>query len=179
MAMPCAVCYEDATRVCAACKYTRYCSVQCQKADWKTHKKGCQMQQMLNRINKQHASAPRPRPDKARCTGCNVKFSEDCPCEDECPDCGYLACDSCVCHHSRGTCCCANSNFGRKYCWMEPRWYHTDGDGKAYGGDRHPVAYPGEEYSDEVYESEPRACTNCGEITRLFKKKYCDVKYFA
>ncbi|KAI0630005.1 hypothetical protein C8Q77DRAFT_1139879 [Trametes polyzona] len=178
MAMPCEVCYKDATLVCSACHYTRYCSEACQKANWKTHKKGCKMQQMLNAINEEHAAAPRPRPDRKRCTGCNVKFTSDYPCEDECPDCGYLACESCVCHHSKGTCYCPNSNFGRKYCSMEPRWYHTDGSGRSYKGDRHPEAYPDEPYPEEYYEDETRACDNCGEVTKVFKKQYRSHAYF-
>ncbi|KAI9069338.1 hypothetical protein FKP32DRAFT_1641079 [Trametes sanguinea] len=171
--MPCQVCYEDATLACSKCKYARYCSQACQKADWKTHKKGCEMQQIINQFEEAQASAPRARPNSKRCTGCNTKFSEDYPCEDECPDCGYVVCESCACDQSNGTCLCANGNFGRKYCDMEPRWYHTDGNGKPYKGDRHPETYPGEEYPDEFYEPEPRACNNCGEVTRVLKKEYC------
>ncbi|KAI0330833.1 hypothetical protein GY45DRAFT_1345711 [Cubamyces sp. BRFM 1775] len=179
MPLPCQLCYEDATLVCSACKCARYCSEKCQKQDWKTHKKGCEFQQILNRVNEEHAAAPRARPNSKRCTGCNVRFSRDYPCEDECPDCGYVACESCACDSSSGTCYCPQSNFGRKYCSMEPKWYHTDGNGKTYRGDRHPETYPGEEYPDEIYEAEPRACNNCGEVTRVFKEKYRDHAYFS
>lgn len=126
MQMPCEVCYKDATRVCSACKYTRYCSYvlrsgqiastrllitcintsrreACQKANWKIHKKGCEIQQMLNRMNDEHAAAPRSRPNPKRCTGCNVRFTEDYPCDGECPDCGYVACESCICDNNNGT----------------------------------------------------------------------------
>ncbi|KAI0683104.1 hypothetical protein C8Q76DRAFT_636937 [Earliella scabrosa] len=171
MALPCSVCYEDATLVCSGCKYQRYCSEACQQTDWKIHKKGCKIQQMLNKINDEHNAKPRPRPSPARCTGCNVKFSEDYPCEDECPTCGYVACESCISHHSNGTCYCAGSNFGRNYCEMEPRWYHTDGNGRPYSGDRHPDPWD-EPYRDEIYEPEPRACNNCGKVTRVFKEEY-------
>ncbi|EIW52396.1 uncharacterized protein TRAVEDRAFT_75375 [Trametes versicolor FP-101664 SS1] len=173
MQMPCEVCYEDATRVCSACKYTRYCSEACQKANWKTHKKGCEIQQMLNRMNEEHAAAPRARPNPKRCTGCNVRFTEDYPCDGECPDCGYVACESCICDNNNGTCYCPNSNFGNKYCQMEPRYYHTDGNGRGYGGDRHPELFPDEAYPEDFYEPEPRACNNCGEVAKLLKKEYC------
>lgn len=60
------------------------------------------MQQMLNKINDDHKAKPRPRPSPSRCTGCNVKFTEDYPCDDECPTCGYVACESCSCDTSNG-----------------------------------------------------------------------------
>ncbi|TFK93301.1 hypothetical protein K466DRAFT_538285 [Polyporus arcularius HHB13444] len=168
MTYPCSVCYADATLACSGCKYQRYCSAECQKYDWKTHKKGCKMQQILNKFNDEHNAKPRGRPPTSCCTGCNVKFSEDDPCEDECPTCGYVACESCIADTSNGTCYCAGSNFGRNYCEMEPRWYHMDGNGKSYNGDRHPL----DDYPEEVYESDPRACNNCGKVTKLFKKDY-------
>ncbi|KAI1786878.1 hypothetical protein LXA43DRAFT_1032006 [Ganoderma leucocontextum] len=165
----CEYCQKDATMACSACKYTRYCSEECQRTDWKTHKKGCKIQQMLNTINEEHAAKPRARPPKNRCTGCNVRFSEDYPCDGECETCGYLACESCICDYSNGTCYCPNSNFGNSYCEMEPKWYHTDGNGRAYKGDRHPEGYG--EYPDDVYEPEARACNNCGKVTKMFKKE--------
>ena len=71
-----------------------------------------------------------------------------------------------------GTCYCPNSNFGRNYCEMEPRWYHADGTtGRTYRGDRHPDPYD-EPYPEDVYEPEPRACENCGKVTKVFKKEY-------
>ena len=75
-------------------------SEKCQKADWKLHKKTCEMQQVLNRYNDQPRT--QPRPDPKRCTGCSVKFNRDYPCEDECESCGYVACESCACDHSNG-----------------------------------------------------------------------------
>jgi len=38
---------EGSTRMmrCSACQYTTYCSRECQKADWKEHKKNCQAHQ--------------------------------------------------------------------------------------------------------------------------------------
>uniref|UniRef100_A0A7R9WCE3 MYND-type domain-containing protein n=1 Tax=Pseudictyota dubia TaxID=2749911 RepID=A0A7R9WCE3_9STRA len=35
----CAVCNEAATKRCARCKSTYYCSAECQKMDWKKHKR--------------------------------------------------------------------------------------------------------------------------------------------
>ena len=32
---------EDASRVCARCEAVRYCSRECQRADWKAHKPAC------------------------------------------------------------------------------------------------------------------------------------------
>ncbi|KAI0770585.1 hypothetical protein C8Q74DRAFT_1202298 [Fomes fomentarius] len=172
MTLPCSVCFQDATLVCSGCKLQRYCSDACQLANWKAHKKGCKIQQKLNKVNAEHDSKPRSRPSSGICTGCNVKFREDYPCEGLCSKCGYAACESCVCHDSRvGTCFCAGSNFDRKYCEMEPQWYHTDGNGRAYTGDRHPDPFDGP-YRDEVYEPEPRACNNCGKVTKVFKAEY-------
>jgi len=37
----CKVCGEPAGASCAKCKVARYCSVECQRGDWKTHKKEC------------------------------------------------------------------------------------------------------------------------------------------
>ncbi|KAL4249339.1 MYND-type zinc finger protein samB [Abortiporus biennis] len=137
--MWCEKCGKDATLVCSGCKHTRYCSAECQSEDWKNHKKPCKIQQMLNVVNEAEAAKPQPRPPKGRCTGCNVRFNGDYPCADECPECGYQACESCDVHHSKGTCYCQNHNFGRNYCEMEPRWYHRSGrTGKSYSGDRHP-----------------------------------------
>lgn len=96
----------------------------CSKAHWKEHKKGCAIQCKLNEINDamekkekaEAASGKKPRRD--RCTGCNQKLREvdsdgeeydDEDADDQleppdqvCPDCGYVACESCSCHNSRG-----------------------------------------------------------------------------
>ena len=53
---------------------------------------------------------------------------------------------------------------------MEPKWYHTDGHGRGYKGDRHPEGYG--EYPDDVYEPDARACNSCGKVTKVFKKEY-------
>lgn len=92
--------------------------MECQLFDWKkrNHKMGCKMQEICNEANAAYAARPCPRPPTDRCTGCNRRFREedDGPC-DECPDCGYLACESCASHHSRG------GTFGRLYCQVAPR----------------------------------------------------------
>ena len=60
------------------------------------------MQQVLNTFNEQQSAKPRARPSQNRCTGCNVRFSEDYPCEGECETCGYVACESCICDYTNG-----------------------------------------------------------------------------
>ena len=60
------------------------------------------MQQVLNKFEEEEKAIPKPRPSSKRCTGCNVRFNEDYPCEDECEACGYVACESCISHHSNG-----------------------------------------------------------------------------
>ena len=37
----CAVCKKDADKSCGECKNAHYCSAECQKKDWPTHKKLC------------------------------------------------------------------------------------------------------------------------------------------
>ncbi|GJE89825.1 zinc finger MYND domain-containing protein [Phanerochaete sordida] len=174
MSLWCAVCDDDAHLVCSGCKTTRYCSKECQMVDWKErgHKKGCELQKVLNEFNaKQEAQKP-ARPAKGRCTGCNTRFDDDDYCDQECPECGYQTCESCACHSSRGTCWCPNGNFGTRYCERAPRQYHFDGrTGRSYRGDYHP---PLEEWSDELtaqdYEGAPRACNNCGEVKLMLKR---------
>ena len=40
--LTCAACYRDAARfVCAGCGQVRYCNKNCQKKDWKIHRKSC------------------------------------------------------------------------------------------------------------------------------------------
>lgn len=56
---------------------------------------------------------------------------------------------------------------------MEPRWFHTNGRGRQYSGDRHPEPYGGV-YRSHVYEPSARACDNCGVVTKLFNKEYRD-----
>ncbi|KAH9950648.1 hypothetical protein B0H21DRAFT_706214 [Amylocystis lapponica] len=169
----CTNCHELAYLRCTACKETWYCSAQCQSADWPQHKRGCKIQQELNKINDRMAQQAPEKPPKGRCTGCNTRWdkAEGFVAEDVCDTCGYRACESCASHHSNGTCYCEDSNFGRLYCEMEPRWYHTNGRGQAYRGDRHPEPY-GEPFPEEAYEPEPRECNNCGEVTRMLKQEY-------
>ncbi|OBZ71450.1 hypothetical protein A0H81_08513, partial [Grifola frondosa] len=76
-----------------------------------------------------------------------------------------------ICAVSVCTCYCAGSNFGNKYCELEPKWYHGNGRGKSYNGDRHPEGYG--DFPEEMYEAEERECNNCGKVTRVFKKEYC------
>lgn len=78
----------------------------CQKRAWTAHKKGCQINAMLNKFNAEYAARPVEQPPTTECTGCGVAFDEENYFEDEgpCPDCGYVACESCSCHHSKGAC---------------------------------------------------------------------------
>ena len=57
---------------------------------------------------------------------------------------------------------------------MEPRWYHTNGRGRAYAGDRHPDDALGRPYPREMYEDARRACDSCGAVAKVFKKEYRD-----
>ena len=41
----CAFCDSPEAKLCAGCKEIRYCSLQCQKSDWKTHKADCKQAQ--------------------------------------------------------------------------------------------------------------------------------------
>ncbi|KDQ14647.1 hypothetical protein BOTBODRAFT_32405 [Botryobasidium botryosum FD-172 SS1] len=165
----CKVCDEKALKRCSECQSAYYCSAACQKADWPSHKAGCQIQKVLNKHNKAQAKATPEQPDDTRCTGCNTKWSEEFECDQECPDCGYLTCEDCACDSSRGTCHCLTSNFGVPYCEREPAWYHG-GRGKRYSGDRHPEDES--QFPAEAWESAPRKCGNCGEMATMLKKRY-------
>ncbi|KAI0337029.1 hypothetical protein BDW22DRAFT_1340613 [Trametopsis cervina] len=169
--MFCEVCLNDAQMVCSGCKVTRYCTAKCQLEGWKTHKKACKIEQILKEVNEKFDLAPL-RPTVGRCTGCNLKFDEDeYYCEDACEECGYQVCESCAADTSSGTCHCAEKNFGNLYCAMAPRWYHTDGKGKPYKGDRHPE--PDDEYPSNAFEGEARKCNNCGDVAQMLKKEFC------
>ncbi|KAM5540863.1 hypothetical protein V8D89_005507 [Ganoderma adspersum] len=168
----CEVCTKEAPYACSACKTTRYCSTACQKSNWRNHQRECGIHQKLNEINTRIAMTPPKRPPVGQCTGCNAKVGEGRRLA-MCKECGYQTCGSCESHHSRGTCYCPNSNFGKSYCRMEPRWYHTNGRGRAYAGDRHPDSL-GRPYPDEMYDPTPRACDCCGTVTKVFKKDYRD-----
>ena len=76
MSLKCAYikCLKLASKHCANCKIVSYCSVECQKTDWKTHKTSCK-----------------------RCSYCYEILTKDavyCPCGGTrvCPDC-YDSCD--------------------------------------------------------------------------------------
>ena len=61
-----------------------------------------EMQQKEEEEEKKRGPPPKPR--KTHCTGCNGKFEEDyLEVDGECPDCGYMACESCSCHNSKGS----------------------------------------------------------------------------
>ncbi|KAF8215502.1 hypothetical protein K438DRAFT_1704395 [Mycena galopus ATCC 62051] len=143
-------CGRNAKLRCSGCKSVRYCGVECQKHDWKSHKTVCT-----------------PRPRTTHCTGCGLQFGgENGKPQGICPDCCYVACESCICHNRRGTCYCDNSNFGHKYCDRVPEWYHYGArSGKLYRGDNHPDAYLAKIHgvSADEWEDEPRMCGNCGE----------------
>lgn len=53
---------------------------------------------------------------------------------------------------------------------MEPHWYHTNGQGISYKGERHPEQ--GYEYPVEEFETTPRKCGNCGEMVQMLMKEY-------
>lgn len=67
----CAKCQTDGSQLvnglkaCAKCHPTRYCSRECQKADWKEHKKTCSAQKSSNtgQLQPTTASAPSPAGD--------------------------------------------------------------------------------------------------------------------
>ncbi|KAJ7581358.1 hypothetical protein C8J56DRAFT_793816 [Mycena floridula] len=158
---------------CSKCKHTYYWQVlnaQCQKKDWKNHKKGCAIQCLLNEYvetaEAEAAKQPVKKPRRTHCTGCNARFDpEDVYVDRECPDCGYMTCESCSCHNSKGQ-PLESSNFGHLYCESDPRPYHLSSrTGRSYKGDYHPEG--GEmkrEGMPELYEDKERECNNCGKV---------------
>ncbi|KAJ6607482.1 hypothetical protein B0H10DRAFT_2071474 [Mycena sp. CBHHK59/15] len=175
-------CLEPANQRCSNCKVATYCGTACQKKGWATHKHECELNRMLReREEKEEAEAkdkPVVKPRTTHCTGCNVKYvedgSEEYMADDVCEDCGYSACESCVCHTSRGSCYCQNSNFGRPYCIMEPRWYHMSSrTGRSYKGDRHPDDPGFVKANADLFEEKARKCGNCGETKLCLQKEYC------
>ncbi|KAJ7281562.1 hypothetical protein C8J57DRAFT_1056248 [Mycena rebaudengoi] len=173
-------CTNSADQRCSNCKLVTYCSTACQKKAWKTHKRECEINRILREQEEIEAAEAGkreyPKPRTTRCTGCNVRFTRDYPARDTCPDCGYTACESCVCHDRRGSCSCQNTNFGRPYCIMTPTHYHMSSrSGKAYTGDRHPdyrgnLVVQGPE-RDTMFEKSARECCNCGETKICMTKK--------
>ncbi|KAJ6493560.1 hypothetical protein C8R47DRAFT_1176557 [Mycena vitilis] len=161
-------CLKRADQQCSNCKVSTYCSPRCQKKAWPTHKRECEMNRILREHQEKEEAKPVEKPPTTHCTGCNTEYTEDYEPDDECPDCGYTACESCVSDTSSGSCYCQNSNFGRPYCIMNPRWYHMSSrTGRSYKGDRHPE----EDEEDEAFEEKPRKCGNCGEIKLCLRKE--------
>ncbi|KAJ7679309.1 hypothetical protein DFH06DRAFT_1166286 [Mycena polygramma] len=164
-------CIRHADLICSVCKSFRYCGEECQKRDWKTHKGTCKI---LANIEKMRALSGLPerkivRPPTTHCTGCELVFRDDSRDGKPitiCPDCGYVACESCACHNCRGTCYCDDSNFGYKYCDRVPEWYHYGArSGRKYRGDNHPSVGGAKDHGVPAsqWEKEPRRCGNCGE----------------
>ncbi|KAJ7211625.1 hypothetical protein GGX14DRAFT_448903, partial [Mycena pura] len=158
-------CGKHATLRCSGCKSILYCGVECQTQNWKIHKKDCK-----SLASGTNASAEPEQNDKPRvthCTGCALRFGgENGEPDTICPDCGYVACESCVCHNRRGSCYCENSNFGHNYCERVPEWYHCSSrTGKVYRGDNHPDEYLAKlhDLPADLWEKGPRKCRNCGE----------------
>ncbi len=65
------------------------------------------LREMQEKAEGEEARKPLKRPPTNRCTGCNHRFqnSDDEDWEedrDECPDCRYIACESCVSDTSNG-----------------------------------------------------------------------------
>ncbi|KAF9025135.1 hypothetical protein BDZ89DRAFT_988689 [Hymenopellis radicata] len=173
-------CPGVATKRCSACKYIMYCSERCQSIAWRWHKYHCPKLKLLGEAE---AMEPAVKTRKTHCTGCKRAFnSEDYARLDligQCPDCGYMACEKCHVSFKKGSCFCQNSNFGNKYCIMEPRWYHWSSlpGGKRYIGDRHPQ-YPLHPRENALkLEDTPRPCGNCGEVNLCFKKEYLEDDY--
>ncbi|KAJ6520705.1 hypothetical protein DFH09DRAFT_1287438 [Mycena vulgaris] len=159
-------CGKEADSRCSGCQSARYCGAECQRRDWKTHKKVC----------KSTPTGENGKPPTTRCTGCSLRFGGANGAPDLiCPDCGYVACESCSCHNRRGSCYCEDSNFGHKYCGRVPEWYHCSSrTGKVYGGDNHPDEYDAKLHDVPVsrWEAEPRECGNCGERKRCLVPGY-------
>ncbi|KAJ7150665.1 hypothetical protein C8R46DRAFT_1123871 [Mycena filopes] len=149
---------------CSGCKVVRYCDGQCQKLDWKAHKLDCE------------SLGTTGKPRTTHCSGCKKPFGGFIGEVDAiCPDCGYAACNDCSCDNRLGTCYCANSNFGRRYCEQVPEWYHSAArTGTPYGGDNHPDETLSEVHSIPAaeWEHEARVCGNCGETKVCLRPEY-------
>ncbi|KAJ7334120.1 hypothetical protein DFH08DRAFT_750223 [Mycena albidolilacea] len=172
------ICYNDGClnqtdQQCSNCKLATYCSTACQKKGSLCTQRtlpGCEMNRILREHQEKEEVKPVERPRTTHCTGCNTKYSQDYEAEEECPDCGYSACESCVSDTSSGSCYCQNSNFGRLYCEMNPRWYHMSSrTGRSYKGDRHPE----EDEEEDAFEKKARQCGNCKETRLCLRKEYC------
>lgn len=79
-------------------------SSECQEKNWLTHKYNCKTLQKINKWTaEQMEQGKMTRPPSGKCTGCGVRFTRDYGCYGTCPQCGYEACESCICHDRRGT----------------------------------------------------------------------------
>ncbi|XP_061169564.1 uncharacterized protein LOC133178927 [Saccostrea echinata] len=84
----CTVCGEKRLlKVCQRCKVQKYCSAECQKADWKKHKSNCTKKEKPTQRSERGADDSLPicancksQSAAFRCTGCRVVYycSEDC-----------------------------------------------------------------------------------------------------
>ncbi|CAA7271611.1 unnamed protein product [Cyclocybe aegerita] len=178
-------CLRDANQKCSGCKTATYCSSACQKENWKHHKKECKLQRMVYDMEQKREEEekinPPPKPRKTHCTGCNERFKEDwVEVDQECPDCGYITCESCSCSNSRGSCYCQDSNFGYAYCSQEPRSYHRGKKG-GFMGDYHPAKEDGYDLNKDdcpkMFEKEPRPCNRCGKVVQCLRKEYRTVTF--
>eukprot|EP01006_Ploeotia_vitrea_P063015 TRINITY_DN84803_c0_g1_i1.p1 TRINITY_DN84803_c0_g1~~TRINITY_DN84803_c0_g1_i1.p1 ORF type:complete len:186 (-),score=2.26 TRINITY_DN84803_c0_g1_i1:169-699(-) len=165
-------CENEGSLRCSKCKVARYCSQECQRTEWKKHKKQCSQtmkvggarfpvqhvidhminkgseyshqftaltkteqrevlegkKEVMSEENQQAAFIKEHYmgTDGKRCDGC--KAGRDAGLN-VCPRCKYGACFMCQSHHSRGTCYCADSNFGMSYDEI-----NQDGPRKWYNG---------------------------------------------
>ncbi|KAJ7105011.1 hypothetical protein C8R44DRAFT_807453 [Mycena epipterygia] len=158
-------CGKYADLRCSGCKSARYCGAECQKKAWKTHETACKSLASTTSAGTTPQAHSKPR--TTHCTGCKLRFGGLIGEVNEiCPDCGYAACDDCICHNRRGTCFCEDSNFGHNYCGRVPEWYHYGArTGKLYRGDNHPEESDAKSHGIPAsqWETEPRKCRNCGE----------------
>ncbi|XP_062588473.1 uncharacterized protein LOC134250136 isoform X2 [Saccostrea cucullata] len=84
----CTVCGKKGTmKVCQRCKIQKYCSPECQKADWQTHKSHCSQEEKSTSRNEKVSDVPSPicancrsQSARLRCSGCRVVYycSKDC-----------------------------------------------------------------------------------------------------
>jgi len=77
----------------------------CQKAHWKVHKKECKMHRIVYDMEHKEAEETEKKlqaDEGTHCTGCGIEFGDEYVVDQECPDCGYLTCESCSCSNSKG-----------------------------------------------------------------------------
>ncbi|KDQ16496.1 hypothetical protein BOTBODRAFT_30831 [Botryobasidium botryosum FD-172 SS1] len=61
----CGASSQSSFRMCSKCRVTPYCSVDCQRADWPSHKKICNAL-LMNRAFKAPADTPGEKPPKRK-----------------------------------------------------------------------------------------------------------------